>query len=116
MSVRGGSEKYRLRLADFTHSSNLVSRAYSSVQCYFSITDDFKLDFCLFVFCQRLDSKKCWVKYNPELGKIWTNPVIGLFLPSGWITQKAGLNITQLLVENNPACVLSNIYPALGCI
>ncbi len=25
-------------------------------------------------------SKKCWVKYNPALGKIWTNPVIGLYL------------------------------------
>ncbi len=25
-------------------------------------------------------------------------------------------HLTQLLVENNPACVLSNIYPALGCI
>ncbi len=38
--------------------------------------------------------KKCWVKYNPALGKIWMNPVIGLFLPSGWVTaQKAGLNI-----------------------
>ncbi len=39
-------------------------------------------------------SKKCWVKYNPALGKIWTNPAIGLFLPSGWVTtQKVGLNI-----------------------
>ncbi len=39
--------------------------------------------------------------------------------PSGWVTaQKVGLNIdlTQLLVEINLACVLSNIYPALGCI
>ncbi len=60
-------------------------------------------------------SKKCWVKYNPALGKIWTNPAIGLFRPSGWVTaQKVGLkHLTQLLVENNPACVLSNIYPAL---
>ncbi len=39
--------------------------------------------------------------------------------PSGWVTaQKVGLikHLTQLLVENNPACVLSNIYQALGCI
>ncbi len=36
----------------------------------------------------------CWVKYNPALGQIWTNPAIGLFLPSGWVTaQKVGLNI-----------------------
>ncbi len=41
-----------------------------------------------------MNSKKCWVKYNPALGKIWTNPAIGLFLPSGWVTvQKVGLNI-----------------------
>ncbi len=39
-------------------------------------------------------SKKCWVKYNPAVGKIWTNPAIGLFRPSGWVTaQKVGLNI-----------------------
>ncbi len=25
-------------------------------------------------------------------------------------------HLSQLLVENNPACVLSNIYPALGHI
>ncbi len=37
----------------------------------------------LFFFLQ---SKKCWVKYNPALGKIWTNPAIGLFRPSGWVT------------------------------
>ncbi len=38
--------------------------------------------------------KKCWVKYNLALGKIWMNPAIGLFRPSGWITaQKVGLNI-----------------------
>ncbi len=60
--------------------------------------------------------KKCWVKYNPALGKIWTNPVIGLFLPSGWVTAQKVKHFTQLLVENNQACVLSNIYPALGCI
>ncbi len=39
-------------------------------------------------------TKKCWVKYNPVLGKIWTNPAIGLFRPSGWATaQKVELNI-----------------------
>ncbi len=25
-----------------------------------------------------IHSKKCWVKYNPALGKIWTNPAVGL--------------------------------------
>ncbi len=41
-----------------------------------------------------LHSKKCWVKYNPALGKIWKNSAIGLFRPSGWVTaQKVGLNI-----------------------
>ncbi len=34
----------------------------------------------------KVHSKKCWVKYNPVLGKIWTNPAIGLFRPSGWVT------------------------------
>ncbi len=39
-------------------------------------------------------SKKFWVKYNPALGKIWTNPAIGLFWPCSWVTaQKVGLNI-----------------------
>ncbi len=52
-------------------------------------------------------SKKYWVKYNPVLNKICTNPAIGLFRPSGWVK-----HLTQLLVENNPACVLFNIYPA----
>ncbi len=33
------------------------------------------------------------------------------YCPEGWVK-----HLTQLLVENNPACVLSNIYPALGCI
>ncbi len=38
--------------------------------------------------------KNAGFKYNPALGKIWTNPAIGLFLPSGWVTvQKVGLNI-----------------------
>ncbi len=41
-----------------------------------------------------LHSRKCWVKYNTVLGKIWTNPATGLFRPSGWVTaQKVGLNI-----------------------
>ncbi len=38
--------------------------------------------------------KNAGFKYNPSLGKIWMNPAIGLFLPSGWVTvQKVGLNI-----------------------
>ncbi len=38
--------------------------------------------------------------------------------PSGWVTAQKGRvkHLTQLLVEHNPARVLSNIYPALGCI
>ncbi len=52
-------------------------------------------------------SKKCWVKYNRAQGKIWTNPGIGLFRPRGWVK-----HFPQLLVKNNPACVLFNIYPA----
>ncbi len=37
--------------------------------------------------------KKCWVKYNPALGKM-VNLGIVLFWPSGWVTvQKVGLNI-----------------------
>ncbi len=62
-------------------------------------------------------SKKCWVKYNPALGKYGRtqrlgclDPVVG-YCPEGWVK-----HLIQLLVENNPACALSNIYPALGCI
>ncbi len=45
--------------------------------------------------------------------------------PSDWVvkTQRFGYgtegwvkHLTQLLFENNPACIRSNIYPALGCI
>ncbi len=28
---------------------------------------------------------KYWVKYNPVLGKIWTNPAIGLFSTKSWL-------------------------------
>ncbi len=43
---------------------------------------------------QNVHSKKCWVQYNPELGKVWTNPAFGLIRPSSWVTaQKVGLNI-----------------------
>ncbi len=61
-------------------------------------------------------SKKCWVKYNPALGKIWTNPAVVFTQWLGYYPEGRVKHLTQLLVENNPACVLSNIYPALGCI
>ncbi len=32
-------------------------------------------------------SKKCWVKYNPVLGKYWTEHMLGCFQPT------VGLNI-----------------------
>ncbi len=38
----------------------------------------FKVHFALDFFLKPHTLKKCWVKYNPALGKIWTNPVIGL--------------------------------------
>ncbi len=50
--------------------------------------------------------KKCWAKYKPALGKIWTNQAIGLFSTNNfdnWV------KTTQLLG-------LSIFYPALGCI
>ncbi len=34
----------------------------------------------------------------------------------GYCPEDLVKHLTQLLVENNPACVLSNIYPALDCI
>ncbi len=45
------------------------------------------------------------------MGKLSTNPEIGLFWPSGWVTaRKVGLNIlTQLLVENNPIAGFAHI-------
>ncbi len=37
---------------------------------------------------------KKMIKYNPALGKIWTNPAIRLLWASGWVTdQKVELNI-----------------------
>ncbi len=40
-----------------------------------------------FVCLTKHHSKKCWVKYNPALGKIWMNPAIVLLDPA------VGLNI-----------------------
>ncbi len=38
--------------------------------------------------------KNAGLNTTQSLGKIWTNPVIGLFRPSGWVTiQKVELNI-----------------------
>ncbi len=50
-----------------------------------------------------LNTTQRWVKYGrtQRLG----------YYPEGWVK-----HLTQLLVENNPACVLSDIYPAVGCI
>ncbi len=57
-----------------------------------------------------IHSQKCWVKYGwtQRLGCL--DPAVGL-LTEVWIK-----HLTQLMVENNPACVLSNIYPELCCI
>ncbi len=43
------------------------------------------------------------------LGKIWTNPAIGLFWPSGWVK-----HLTQLLVENNPIAGFVHILLSAG--
>ncbi len=50
-----------------------------------------------------LNKTQDWIKYGrtQRLG----------YCPEGWVK-----HLTQLLVENNPACVRSNIYLALGCI
>ncbi len=62
-------------------------------------------------------SEKCWVKYNPALDdKIWKNLAIGCLAPAVGLLEGCVKHLTQLLVENNPACVLSKIYPAKGCI
>ncbi len=44
--------------------------------------------------------KKCWVKYKPVLGKIWTNPATGLFWPSVWVTTQKG----QTFNPKQPCC------------
>ncbi len=44
-----------------------------------------------------MDEPSDWVVFTQRLG----------YCPEGWVK-----HLTQLLVENNPACVLSNIYPA----
>ncbi len=54
---------------------------------------------CIFIFIYKYYflkklSKKCWVKYNPALGKMWTNPAIGLFRPSSWVTAQKTFNPT----------------------
>ncbi len=48
-----------------------------------------------------MDEPSDWVVFTQRLG----------YCPEGWVK-----HLTQLWVENNPACVLSNIYPALVCI
>ncbi len=54
---------------------------------------------------------------NPQPLRCWRN-ALTTEPQEHWVTaQKVGLkHLTQLLVENNSACVLSNIYQALGCI
>ncbi len=48
-----------------------------------------------------MDERSDWAVFTQRLG----------YCPEGWVK-----HLMQLLVENNPACVLSNIFPALGCI
>ncbi len=52
--------------------------------------------------------KKCWVKYKPALGKIWTNTAIGLFWPSSWVEGWVE-HLTQPLGQNNPVAVFVHI-------
>ncbi len=60
-----------------------------------------------------LHSKKCWVKYSPALGKIWTNPVIALFSTNSWVkclTQASGQWPNHWI--KNQSLGLSILYPA----
>ncbi len=56
---------------------------------------------------QKYTLKKCWAKYNPALGKIWTNPAIGLFSTN---------NFDNWVKKPKQSLGLSIFYPALGCI
>ncbi len=55
-----------------------------------------------------LHSKKCWVKYNPALGKIWTNPAIGLFLDTA-----VGLQPRRLGKTFNPTVGWKHPTPSM---
>ncbi len=59
-------------------------------------------------------SKKCWVKHNPALGKIWTRVVLTQRL--GYCQEGWDKHLTQLLVKNNPIAGFVQIYPTLGCV
>ncbi len=56
-----------------------------------------------------LNTAQRWVKYGQSQRLSCLDPALGL--QEVWVK-----HLTQLLVKNNPACLLSNIYPALGCI
>ncbi len=59
-----------------------------------------------------LHSKKCWVKYNPALGKYWTEHMLGCFQPT--VANLLGSNPTAGSKQPNRGS--SIFYPALGCI
>ncbi len=60
---------------------------------------------------QKYTLKKCWAKYNPALGKIWTNPAIGLFSTNNfdnWVKkpkQSLGLSIFHTVVVKYSKCI-----------
>ncbi len=58
-----------------------------------------------------LHSKKCWVKYNPVLGKYWQTHA-GLFSTNSWITclNPTFWAVTQPLRLNNPIAGFVHIF------
>ncbi len=61
--------------------------------------------------------KKCWVKSNPSMGKIWTNTAI-FYL---FLTQRLGsmfnptfYEVTQMLDQNNPIAGIVHILANSG--
>ncbi len=61
-------------------------------------------------------SKKCWVKYNPALGEIWTNPAIEVVLTQrlGYYPEGLVKHLTQPLGQNNPIAGFVHISPSAG--
>ncbi len=57
-------------------------------------------------------SKKCWVKYNPVLGKYWTEHMLGCFQPT--MFNPTFWAVTQPLGLNNPIAGFIHILPSAG--
>ncbi len=62
-----------------------------------------------------LHFKNCWVKYNPVLGKYWTEHMLGCFQATvGYSFNPTFSAVTQPLGLNNPIAGFVHILPSAG--